>query len=461
MISTAAPAPRPSDHARAEASVGSTVDGRYELRRVIAHGGVGVVFEAQQIFTRRTVAVKLVPTRSIQTRAHAPRERLLREAHALSSVAHPGFVQVLDAGVCAAHGPYVAMEMLDGRPLDGLLASRGRLDLADAAAIGRQLCASMAHAHAHGIVHRDLKPATVFVARAASGAEVVKLIDLGLAELRGPSSVLPDQRLTKSGELLGTPEYMAPERLMGQPGDARADIYSIAAVLFECLTGAPPFTGRFPQVLMKVGAATAAPSLKAARPDVSDAVAAVFARALALSPDKRFADAASFARALDTALGELPRATRLVGDAGVSSRALAPLPAETAAPTVTLVAEAPSPVRRGPPPLPNPAPKERRFMRAPFVTPVRLVDGHGHPLEGRSEDISVGGLLFITSRACAVGHHVEVSLAIPGTGQHATLMAVVRWVGPTRDKTAIGLAFTSLPDDVMRHVQTYVTLITT
>ena len=451
MMSTAAPNLRPTESDCVDAAVGSTIDGRYALRRVIAYGGMGIVFEAQQVFTRRVVAVKLLPSGS--THLHEPRERLLREAHALSAVAHSGFVQVLDAGVCRAYGPYVALEMLEGRPLDGILTSRGRLGLADTAAIGRQICASLAHAHARGIVHRDIKPSNVFVARGGSGTEVVKLIDLGLAGLREPSLIAAERRLTKSGEILGTPEYMAPEQLMGQQGDARGDVYSAAALMFECLTGAPPFTGTFPQVLMKVGTATEPPSLKRGRPDMTDAVSAVFARALALSPDKRFADAASFSRALDTALGELPRATLLLGGATAAARVLHP------APTPAVSALTASRPKRAPPPLPDAAPPRRRFPRAPYVTPVTLFEGDGNLLEGRSEDISIGGLLFITSRACAKGEYVNVTFALPVTGKHTTFSAVVRWARPTRGKTAIGLAFTSVPDDAIRHLQTYVTLV--
>src|SRR2546430_309806 len=112
-----------------EPHVGATVDGRYVLRRLLASGGSGVVFEAKQLFTQRIVALKLLAAEVVHSEAH--RDRLMREAHALSAVRHPGFVDILDAGVCSRFGPYASLEMLEGRPLDGLLLARRRLSAAD------------------------------------------------------------------------------------------------------------------------------------------------------------------------------------------------------------------------------------------------------------------------------------------------------------------------------------------
>ena len=163
--------------------VGGIVDTRYELRRLIARGGMGLVFEAHHRFTRRAVALKLLPD---EVRGQKEmRGRLLREAHALTAVRHPHIVEVLDAGVCAEHGPYVVMEMLDGRTLDGILAARRRLSIEDVVQVGRQVCDAVAHANSRGVVHRDLKPSNFFVARNEIGEETVKLIDLGVAALDG------------------------------------------------------------------------------------------------------------------------------------------------------------------------------------------------------------------------------------------------------------------------------------
>jgi serine/threonine protein kinase len=158
---------------------------------------------------------------------------------------------VLDAGVDPEGRPYVVMEMLEGRPLDGLLAVRGRLPIPDAVQLGRQLCETLAYVHARGVVHRDLKPSNVFLARDELGREVVKLFDFGIA---GTREALPDERahkLTRAGSVMGTPEYMAPEQIFAQPADHRADLYAVGVTLFECLTGDVPFSGDYPQVLLK------------------------------------------------------------------------------------------------------------------------------------------------------------------------------------------------------------------
>jgi eukaryotic-like serine/threonine-protein kinase len=227
-----------------EGLVGESVDSRYELRRLVARGGMGLVFEAHHKFTRRAVALKLLPE-DLRSRRDV-RGRLLREAHALTTVRHPGFVEVLDAGVCATQGPYVVMEMLEGRTLDGILAARRRLSIHDTVQVGRQVCEAIAHAHHRGVIHRDIKPSNVFIARNELGEETVKLIDLGVAAVAEEQLEHLDPKLTTAHEVLGTPEYMAPEQLWGRAIDARTDVYAIGMSLFECLTGEVPYQGRYP-----------------------------------------------------------------------------------------------------------------------------------------------------------------------------------------------------------------------
>ena len=249
-----------------EPLVGETVDTRYELRRLIARGGMGLVFEAHHRFTRRAVALKLLPD-DLRGKKEI-RGRLLREAHALTAVRHPGFVEVLDAGVCGEHGPYLVLEMLDGRTLDGILAARRRLAIADTVQIGRQVCDAIAHANGRGVVHRDLKPSNLFIARNEIGEETLKLIDLGVAAVAEEQLEQHDRKLTQAHEVVGTPEYMAPEQLWGREVDARTDVYAIGMSLFECLTGEVPYLGTYPDVLVQVSNATEPPSVREKRPDV-------------------------------------------------------------------------------------------------------------------------------------------------------------------------------------------------
>ncbi|HEX3346123.1 MAG TPA: serine/threonine-protein kinase, partial [Polyangiaceae bacterium] len=246
-----------------EPLVGDVVDTRYELRRLIARGGMSLVFEAHHKFTRRAVALKLLPEELRGKRDI--RGRLLREAYALTAVRHPGFVEVLDAGVCGEHGPYVVLEMLEGRTLDGILAARRRLPVADTVQVARQVCEAVAHANARGVVHRDVKPSNVFVARSEIGEETVKLIDLGVAAVAEERLEENDRKLTQAHEVVGTPEYMAPEQLWGREIDARTDVYAIGMSLFECLTGEVPYVGSYPDVLVQVAKATEPPSVRDAR----------------------------------------------------------------------------------------------------------------------------------------------------------------------------------------------------
>jgi serine/threonine-protein kinase len=293
-----------------EPLVGEIVDTRYELRRLIARGGMSLVFEAHHKFTRRAVALKLLPSELRGKREI--RGRLLREAYALAAVRHPGFVEVLDAGVCGEHGPYVVLEMLEGRTLDGILAARQRLSIADAVQVARQLCDAVAHANARGVVHRDVKPSNVFIARNEIGEETVKLIDLGVAAVSEEKLEENDRKLTKAHEVVGTPEYMAPEQLWGREVDARTDVYAIAMSLFECLTGEVPYVGSYPDVLVQVSNATAPPSVRDARADVSPALAVVIETALEKEPSSRFQTAAELGRALVAASGLEPARSALL-----------------------------------------------------------------------------------------------------------------------------------------------------
>ena len=226
--------------------IGDTVDRRYVLKREIARGGAGTVFEAVHAITTRTVAIKLLHSTSRNNPEIC--ERLLLEARALATVRHPNVVEVLDAGLDRTGEPYLVMEMLEGRPLDGILASRRTLDVSDVVHIARQICDALAFMHARGVVHRDLKPSNVFVTRDEIGQETVKVVDFGIASL--PSDWRPNQlRLTAPGGVYGTAEYMAPEQLVAmETVEPRCDQYSLGVLMYEALSGeVPPTLERIPR----------------------------------------------------------------------------------------------------------------------------------------------------------------------------------------------------------------------
>ena len=431
-----------------EALVGETVDTRYELRRLIARGGMGLVFEARHKFTRRTVALKLLPD---ELRSHKEaRGRLLREAHALTTVRHPGFVEVLDAGVCGQNGPYVVMEMLDGRTLDGILAARRRLSLHDAVQIGRQVCDAIAHANARGVVHRDLKPSNLFVARNEIGEETVKIIDLGVAAVAEEQLEHRDHKLTQAREVLGTPEYMAPEQLWGREMDARTDVYAIGMSLFECLTGEVPYAGSYPEVLVQVSNATAPPDVRDKRPDVPPALAVVLETALEKEASARFQSASELGRALVAASGLAPgRSSLLSPDATEQPEDDEPERA------IRLVKKKAPRVDEDRPSGPAAA-SRRQHVRAPYVTPVVLLTSTGSEIEARSEEISEEGMLVVSPLPLALGAPLRARFASPVTGAIDVVDASVRWTREGRGRWAMGLEFTQAPAQLRTLVAEYI-----
>jgi eukaryotic-like serine/threonine-protein kinase len=444
-----------------ESVVGDIVDVRYELRRLIARGGMGLVFEAHHRFTRRSVAVKLLPDDLLLQ--NEAKERLLREAHALTTVRHPGFVEVLDAGVCDDHGPYVVLEMLEGRTLEGILAARRRLTIEDTVQLGRQLCDAIGHANARGVIHRDLKPSNVFVARNEVGLETVKIIDLGVAALAEGHLAAHDRKLTTAHAVIGTPEYMAPEQLFGQEVDARTDVYAIGMTLYECLTGEVPYAGSYPEVLVRVSNATDPPRVRVKRADVPAALAVVIENALEKESGARFQTATELGRALVASSGFAPRWSSLLS-----------APEEAASPPVQKRQESEraiklvrkkvrpgegegQPVAPGPEPDKGPALSRRRqFVRAPYVTPVLIVSPAERPIDARSEEISEEGMLVVSPVSFGLGASLQLRFACPTTGEMIAISGSVRWTREGRGRTAMGLEFIDAPQALRGAVARYI-----
>jgi serine/threonine-protein kinase len=440
-----------------EALVGETVDTRYELRRLIARGGMGLVFEAHHRFTRRTVALKLLPD-ELRAKKEA-RGRLLREAHALTAVRHPGFVEVLDAGVCGGRGPYVVMEMLDGRTLDGILAARRRLTIGDTVQIGRQVCDAIAHANARGVVHRDLKPSNVFVARNEIGEETIKIIDLGVAAVAEEQLEHTDRKLTTAHEVLGTPEYMAPEQLWGREIDARTDVYAIGMSLFECLTGEVPYTGTYPEVLVQVSHANEPPSVRERRMDVPPALALVIETALEKEQGSRFQSAAELGRAIVAAAGLGVAPSSLLA---VTEEDAAAFEDDESARAIQLV-------KKKPPRRPEdgertsnvpsaPQSHHRRHVRAPYVTPVVVVLSDG-AIDARSEEISEEGMLVVSTASLALDAPVTLRFASPMTGEMIEIAGKVRWTRDGRGRSAMGVEFENVPPVLRGVVAAYIAML--
>ncbi|MBN2194453.1 MAG: protein kinase [Polyangiaceae bacterium] len=434
------PSPAALQPLTVEIGPGSVVDRRYCLRRVIAHGGGGTVFEAEQMVSGRRVALKLVmPGDAGWVEKGA---RLQREARALVLAQQANVVQVLDAGTDATGIPYLVLELLEGRALNGILAARRVLSASEAVTIGLALCEALRHAHRRGVLHRDVKPGNVFITRNEVGDEVVKLIDFGIARVAKEETA--GVRITQVGAIVGTPEYLPPEQLLAREDcDHRVDVYSLGVLLYECLTGGVPFEGSFGEIVLRVSTEPV-PPLRARNPAVPAQLEAVVMRALAREPALRFHDMAEMAAALEQLLPDGNRAQVLIRPQAEGQPPAPPLRAVTEA-------NQKAPAAAG-------FEGRRRFARAPYVTPIRLVLPDGSVVDGRTEDISEGGLLALVPRRCESELPIQLRFALPMTGRIVTLNARSRWVRVARVGAAAGLEFIDLPEDCRAAIRTYVSL---
>lgn len=226
-----------------DALVGRLVDERFRIVELIGKGTMGTVYRAVQLPLNRAVALKILDSRSGAGRDETFTQRFLVEAALTAKLNHPNTVRVLDYG----HTPdglfFLAMEYLDGETLERVL-SRGPLSWRRVVNIGQQMARALREAHDLGVVHRDLKPANVVLLHADDDADFVKVLDFGLVKSFVEGQELEGRAITKKGMLMGSPQYMAPEQGEQNRADPRSDIYSLGTMLYEMLTGAPPFTGR-------------------------------------------------------------------------------------------------------------------------------------------------------------------------------------------------------------------------
>ncbi|MEI9952333.1 MAG: serine/threonine-protein kinase [Pseudomonadota bacterium] len=210
--------------------------GQYTLEEKIGEGGMGVVYRGRHALLRRPTALKLLPPERAGAAAVA---RFEREVQITSQLTHPNTVAIYDYGRTPDNVFYYAMEYLDGIDLQELVAQNGPQPAARVRQLARQVVSALAEAHAHGIIHRDIKPSNIFVGERGMIPDFVKVLDFGLARDfdRG------DSGLTQEGKLTGTPMYMSPEQILAEPLDGRSDLYSVGALIYYLLTGAPVFDG--------------------------------------------------------------------------------------------------------------------------------------------------------------------------------------------------------------------------
>jgi CheY-like chemotaxis protein/tRNA A-37 threonylcarbamoyl transferase component Bud32 len=269
---------------RSSIDAGVVLPERYRLTRLIGEGGMSEVWQATQLRTGRRVAVKLLHA-SLNAKPEM-RKRLLREARAASQIGHPGVVDVLDAFELVDGTPVLVMALLKGRTLAAHLARTGRLPLASAADLLLPVVSAVGTAHERGVIHRDLKPENVFLAD-EGGCTVPKVLDFGLAKLVA-SDDAASAVLTATGMIVGTPGYMSPEQGAGEPGiDARADVWSMGAILYETLTGARAVRGDSVGERLKVLFTESIAPLRDRVPEVPEDIASLVDRMLEREKSRR------------------------------------------------------------------------------------------------------------------------------------------------------------------------------
>lgn len=267
--------------------------GRYQVQELIGQGAMADVYRAYDPGIDRIIAIKVLKANLRQNPEYVA--RFLREARAAGALSHPAIVTIFDVGEAEGY-PYIAMEMLEGEPLDAVLKREEQLALDAVLAIGVQLGDALAYAHQAGVIHRDIKPSNIVL---APDGRSVKILDFGIARLdQAPGDDMDETLRTQVGQVMGTPRYMSPEQVLGRKVDGRSDIFSTGVVLYELVTGQRAFTGansgtlalqiiqEDPRPIRELAAGTPA------------GLQFIIGKLLAKRPDKRFADGAAVAEAL-------------------------------------------------------------------------------------------------------------------------------------------------------------------
>ncbi len=296
--------------------IGSVVSGKYRIDRLLGRGGMGAVFQATHLTIGKRVALKFLNRDAAGDRDAA--ERFQREALAASVVESSHIVQIFDSGVSEDGLPFLVMELLGGEDLRARLKREERLSVEAACSIAAQVLRALVRAHAAGLVHRDLKPDNVFLGQRDDAALFVKIVDFGVSKLSRGSTL---NTLTRRGTVLGTAYYMSPEQAQAFPDiDGRTDLFSVGAILYECLAGRPPHVAPTYEAVLIAICTKDPDDLRSLAPAVPRALADVVHRALARDRDQRFASAKAMLDALNEAVPDAlaPRSDSLTSHSGAS-----------------------------------------------------------------------------------------------------------------------------------------------
>ena len=337
----------------ADPLIGRVINERFKVLSLIARGGMGKVYRAEQTPLGRVVALKvLTPTYAGENDPEFHR-RFFLEASVVSKLTHPNTVTLYDYGHTPDGVYFMAMEYLEGRTLHRLLREEAPVEPLRALHIVAQACRAVREAHALGVIHRDLKPANVFLVRHDDDLDFVKVLDFGLLKRTGEAA---DEALTQTGLFMGSPKYIAPEQIRGEPVSPATDVYSLGVMLYEMLTGKVPFERTSSVNLLMAHVNDPVPSMGDANPliDVPDALEDIVQRCLAKHPEDRFATTDDLLAALKGVSAMLGRPFGTASGEFASVRSVRPSALERSAPRATL-----------PPPLPSARPAAVAVEAAP------------------------------------------------------------------------------------------------
>ncbi|MEP7052031.1 MAG: protein kinase [Pseudomonadota bacterium] len=304
---------------------GQIIQDKYRIVRIIGQGGMGEVYEGENVAISRRVAIKVLLGEAALNADIV--QRFEREAQAAGRIGNDHILEVLDLGALPSGDRFMVMEFLDGEPLNGRIERLRQLSPAQAVPLVLQALAGLSAAHRAGIIHRDLKPENLFVLKQKAGVtDYVKIIDFGISKFSQLSS--EGMKMTKTGSVMGTPYYMSPEQANGsREADARSDLYAMGVIMYECVTGAVPFDGKtFNELLFKI-VLSDAPRPSALNPNLDSAFEAIIMKAMAREAAARYQTCEEFADAL--------RHYQLT-NGGIVADATGPMPAFGQAPAVRL-----------------------------------------------------------------------------------------------------------------------------
>jgi len=309
---------------------GETIE-KFVLQKLLGEGGMGAVYLAQHVLTDRLVALKLLHDSFAGN--HEILARIRREAKAAALIGHPNIVEIVDSGTDANGVPFIAMELLKGESLDGLLEKTGPMPVPLAAYIICSILDTLFAAHAKGVVHRDMKPENVFLNNAhASNVPQVKILDFGISKFQSMDQ--QNMSLTRTGTVMGTPYYMSVEQAMGQKVDGRSDIYSVGVMLYQLLTARLPFCdSNYNRVLLQIVTGDF-PPIDQIRPDLPPELVAVVHRAMSKNVDERYPDCHAFMNELNQ-FWVLYDPAEIFSSLGASSIETRAMPLKTPTPQLT------------------------------------------------------------------------------------------------------------------------------